>query len=132
MPPRRVRSGSKKTAAAQKSRTTSTPVTFDTVRDMARTLDGAEEGTSYGTPAFRVRGTLFLRLREDGDSLIVRMEHGERDELLAADPDTYYITDHYLDYPWILVRLSRVHADALRDLLHSAWRLAGARKRKVR
>jgi len=133
MPPRREQSRSTKTQAAKKGRRAAAgSVTFDTVRDVARALDGAVEGTSYGTPAFRVRGTLFLRLREDGDSLVVRMEHGERDDLLAADPETYYITDHYLDYPWILVRLSRVHPDALRDLLRSAWRLAGAVKRKAR
>jgi hypothetical protein len=104
------------------------PVTFETVREMALSLEDVEEGTSYGTPAFRVRGALFVRLREDPDSLVVRMEPEQREELMAADPDTYYITDHYLDYPWMLVRLSRVHPDALRDLLHVAWRLAAPKK----
>ena len=70
-----------------------------------------------------------VRLREDGDSLVVRTEFEQRQELLAADPGTYYITDHYLNYPWVLVRLSRVHPDALRDLLAGAWRLAAAGKR---
>ena len=102
----------------------SVPVTFETVRQMALSLEGVEEGTSYGTPAFRTRGELFARLREDPDSLVVRMEMEQREELMAADPDTYYITDHYLNYPWMLIRLSRVHPDALRDLLRVAWRLA--------
>jgi hypothetical protein len=47
---------------------------------------------------------------------------------MAEDPGTYYITDHYRNYPWILVRLSRVHPDALRDLLGGARRLAAAQK----
>jgi len=52
----------------------------------------------------------------------------ERDEMMAADPETYYITDHYLKYPGVLVRLSRVHPDALRDLLGRARRLTSTAK----
>jgi hypothetical protein len=87
------------------------------------------ESTSYGTPALKVNGKLIARLREDGDSLVVGTTFEEREEMMAADPDTYYITDHYLKYPWVLVRLSRAHPDALRDLLRRAWRLASAAKR---
>jgi hypothetical protein len=106
-------------------------VPFDEVRRMALSLDDVEEGTSYGTPAFKVRGALFVRLREDENSLVVRTTADQREEMLEADPDTYYIADHYLNYPWVLVRLSRVHPDAMRDLLHMAWQLAGSTKRKT-
>lgn len=99
-------------------------MTFDDVRKIALALEQVEEGTSYGTPAFKVRGKLVARLREDGETLVVGMEIDQREELLAADPDTYYLTDHYLSYPCILVRLPRVHPDALRDLLRGAVRLA--------
>ena len=58
------------------------------------------------------------------------MDFDQRKELLEADPETYYLTDHYLKYPWILVRLPRVHPDALRDLLRGAWRSAVANKRR--
>jgi hypothetical protein len=54
----------------------------------------------------------------------------EREELMAADPDTYFITDHYLKYPWVLVRMSRIHRDALGDLLRRAARVASAGKSK--
>ena len=47
---------------------------------------------------------------------------------METDPDVYYITDHYLNYPWVLVRLSRVHPDALRDLLGRSLRLAAKAK----
>jgi hypothetical protein len=103
-------------------------VTFEEVRRIALLLPNVEEGTSYGTPAFKVGGKLLARLREDGDSLVVGTTFEEREEMLAADPETYYITDHYLKYPWVLVRLSRVHSDALRDLLGRAWRLASVSK----
>ncbi|HUJ19962.1 MAG TPA: MmcQ/YjbR family DNA-binding protein [Bryobacteraceae bacterium] len=106
-------------------------VTFEAVRNIALSLDKAEEGTSYGTPAFKVSGKLFARLREDNDSLVLRVDFDEREELMKADPDTYYITDHYLHYPWILVRLSRVHPDAMPGLLRMAWRRAAAEKKRA-
>jgi len=105
-------------------------VTFDTVRKLALSLDDAEEGMSYGTPAFKVRGALFVRLREDNDTLVLRTDLDQRDELIAADPEMYFITDHYLNYPWVLVRMSRIHPDALRDLVRMAHRLAAASHRK--
>ena len=79
-----------------------------------------------------MRGALIARLRPDINSLVVRMGFEERDELMAADPETYFITDHYLNYEWILVRLSRVEPDAMRDLLLGAWRSAAAGKRRSR
>jgi hypothetical protein len=106
-------------------------VTFDTVRKIALSLENVEEGTSYGTAAFKVRGALFLRLKEDGESLVVRTDFEQREALIAEDPQTYYITDHYLKYPWVLVRLSRVHPDAMRDLIRMAWRSAAATKRRA-
>jgi hypothetical protein len=99
-------------------------ITFEQVRKIALSLENVEESTSYGTPAFKSGGKLLARLREDGDSLVVGTTFEERQEMLDADPETYYITDHYLKYPWILVRLSRVSSDVLRDLLIRARRLA--------
>jgi hypothetical protein len=118
----------KKTVNANES--ADTRVTFDTVRQISLLLDHVEEGTSYGTAAFKARGALFVRLHQDLEStIVVRTDFEQREELLAADPETYYITDHYRNYPWVLVRLSQVHSDALRDLLRMAHRLAAASKR---
>lgn len=104
-------------------------MTFKDVRKMALGLDGVEESTSYGTAAFKIRGKLIARLKEDGESLVVGTTFEEREEMMAAEPETYYITDHYLKYPWVLVRLPKVHPDALQDLLKGAVRLAAASKR---
>jgi hypothetical protein len=104
-------------------------LTFKEVRKLALSLDNVEEGTSYGTAAFKIRGKLIARLKEDGESLVVGTTFEEREEMLAADPETYYITDHYLKYPWVLVRLPKVHPDAMRDLLKGAVRLASKSKR---
>jgi hypothetical protein len=114
---------------AKDRRAANAPVTFETVREIALSLGKVEESTSYGTPAFKVRGALFVRLHDElVSTIVVRTDFDQRAELLAADPETYYITDHYRNYPWVLVRLSRVHPDALRDLLRMACRLAASSK----
>jgi hypothetical protein len=106
-------------------------VTFAAVRKFALALDSVEEGLSYGTPGFRVGGVLFLRFHQDGESLVVRTDCEQREELMAADPASYYVTDHYVKYEWILVRVARVHADALRDLIRWAHKSAAAEKRRA-
>ena len=103
------------------------PVTFETVRQLALALPGVDEGKSWGTPAFRVGKKFLARLREDGD-LVVRVEFAAREVLMGAAPGTFYITDHYRDYPAMLVRLSKVDPDDLRELLEEAWRRNASKK----
>ena len=99
------------------------PAAFQIVRRLALALPDAEESTSYGTPAFKVRGKLFARLHQDNESLVVRMDQRERAIRMQADQQTYHITDHYTNYPWILVRLASVSRDDLGELLKDAWQL---------
>jgi hypothetical protein len=112
-------------------------VKFEAVRKFVLSLDGVEEVRSYGTPGFKVRGALFARLKEDGETLVVCMGFDARDEMIAAAPEIYFVTDHYLNYKWILVRLPKLEMDGMRDLLRGAWRMAemekaaGRRKRRA-
>ena len=106
------------------------PVTYETIRRIAGAFPHVEESTSYGTPALKVKGKLFVRLREDPDSLVVKMPFDQREEMMANDPDTYYVTDHYRPYEWMLVRLSKVHPDALPGLLQTAYRAAVPSKKR--
>jgi hypothetical protein len=101
---------------------------FEQARKIALTLDGVEEGKSYGTAAFKIGGKLIARLKEDGEWLVVGTTMEEREGLMADAPATYYITDHYLKYPWVLVRLPWVKPEELRELLARAVRLAKAKK----
>jgi hypothetical protein len=106
-------------------------IDFDAVRKIGLGLPHVEDGTMYGSPALKVQGKLLACLAihksAEPDSLAVRIDFEQRDELISADPDTYYLTDHYMDYPVVLVRLSRIHPDALRDLLGAAWRFVSAK-----
>ena len=83
---------------------------------------------SYGTPAFKVRGVLFLRLWEDNETLVVRTEIDRREDMIEEDPETYFLTDHYLNYPWILVRLPQIKREALREMIVAAWQLASKKR----
>src|SRR5260370_42370063 len=107
-------------------------ISFETVRKIGLTLPGVEESTAYGAPALKVHGKLLAcvpshRSAEPG-SLVVRVDFDDRAELLAADPDVYYVTDHYLNYTSLPVRLSRVTPDVLRDLLGMAHKFVTARR----
>jgi hypothetical protein len=103
-------------------------VTFAQLRDYALTLPGVEEGTSYGTAAFRVKGKFFLRLKEDGETLVLKTDFYERDHLMESDPETFFITDHYRDYPAVLVRLAAVRPRQLRELVLDSWRRHAPKK----
>ena len=98
-------------------------VTFAQVRIAAGSLPGVVDSTSYGTPALKVRGKLLARLHQSGEFLVLRADLLDREILMQADPAVFCITDHYRDYPWILVRFSAVDPGALPDLLERAWRL---------
>jgi len=116
-----------KTTKTPSRRTSRKGVTFQTVREIAQTLAGAEESTSYGTPALKVKGKLFARQHQDGESLVVRVNFDQREVMISEAPDKFYLTDHYLNYPWVLVRMASVTADELRDLLTGAWRRVGGK-----
>src|SRR6476661_2931629 len=104
---------------------------FKTVESIARSLPDVEVTTSWGAPALKVRGKMFACMAShksaEPNTLVVMMDFADRDALVEDDPGTYYLKDHYLNYPCVLVRLSRVRADALRDLVAGAHRFISAR-----
>jgi len=116
-----------------------TALTFDTVRKIGLALPDVEEATSYGVPALKVRGHMFTCIptnkAAEPDSLVVRLSFEDRDALLAEAPETYYLKEHYVDYPCVLVRLTRIDKDALADLIKASWKFeieSRARRRPVK
>ncbi len=89
---------------------------------LAKKLPGVEEGSSYGTPALRVRKKLLARLKEDGKTVALRVDVLDRDLLLESDSKAFLLTDHYRPYPFVLVRLQHVRLDVVEELLEQAWR----------
>jgi hypothetical protein len=95
-------------------------------------MPDVELTTTWGAPTLKLRGRLLacqaINKSAEPGSLVVKVDFAQRDELIAADPATYYVTDHYVDYASVLVRLGRVHPDALRGLLRMAWEYTNARR----
>src|SRR5262249_55901346 len=107
---------------------------FARVRTLGRSLSDVEEGTSWGAPALKTGGQMFAcipthKSAEPG-SLVVRIDLEDRDELLTAHPETYYLKEHYVNYPCVLVRLGRIGDEALRDLLRMAHEFVRRRAKR--
>jgi hypothetical protein len=100
----------------------------NTVRRIALSLPGVEEGPSYGTPGFRVKGRFMARFWEDGETLVVKCGHAESEFWQKYDPEIFFITDHYRGYPTVLVRMARVSEENLREVLEQAWRFQAPKK----
>ena len=108
--------------------------TFEIVRVVGLTLPNVEAATKYdGSPVLKVGGRfmagLATHLSAEPDTLVVRHGLEEREWLLEEAPETYYLTDYYRRYPLVLVRLSRIEPDALRDVLSVSWRLTATKNR---
>lgn len=108
---------------------------FDTASTVGLSLPGVQATTRYdGSPVLKLGGCFMAGLAThrsaEPDTLVVRVNLEERELLLDEAPETYYVTDHYRRYPVVLVRLSRIDRDALRDLLSVSWRLTSAKARR--
>jgi hypothetical protein len=111
---------------------------FETVKRIALGMPDVDASTT--AQAVKVRGKLLtwipINKSAEPGSLAVRIDLDRRAELLAEAPEVYYVTDHYVNYPVVLVRLSRIQPDALPDLLSVAWRFVTAKtpggKRAIR
>src|SRR5215469_13197485 len=105
-------------------------VTPAQLRKIALAFPGASEAPSYGgQPAFKIEKKFFTRLRSEDDSIVWIVDSiDERDALLEMDPKTYFITDHYKDYPSVLVRIARIDTAMLRKMLERRWRAIAPKK----
>ena len=110
-------------------------IDFEVVRNIARALPDVEESSLHGAPSLKVSGRLLtcpaLHRSAESDSLVVRIGFERRAELLAADPSIYYVTDHYVNHPAVLVRLGQIDRDSLRDLLGLAWRFVSSKSKRA-
>jgi hypothetical protein len=104
------------------------PANLDTIRKLAFALPDVQEASCYGTPGFYVRKKMFLRIWEDGETLVVRCPIEKREELIDGNPDAFYVTDHYLNYPYVLINLLAVNERLLAEMIEAAWRLQASKK----
>jgi len=104
-------------------------MTPDEMEAIVMSFPGAEKGVSYGSPAYKVNGKFFTRLRrEDQSVVLVGISPDERDMLMEAEPDTFHITPHYKDYPSVLARIATLHPGSFRNFLERKWRTVAPKK----
>ena len=99
---------------------------WEKVKAIALQLPGTHEKPCHGTPAMYVGKKLFARLREDDESLAIY--NNERDIWMAKNPNVFFITDHYLNYPMLLIHLSKVSKADLKTLLINSWKIRAGKK----
>ncbi len=120
---RTSRAGAKRSSARR-------GVTWREVLALALSFPGVKEGSSYGAPALLLDGKFFSRFNEKEQALVVHAEEALRDALLAGKPDVYFTTDHYRNYPALLVRLPRAQHSELAALYEAHFR-AHAKKARI-
>jgi hypothetical protein len=104
-------------------------MTYDAVRAFAFSLPGVEDGTSYGYACLKAHGKFLTRLKEYGDTLVCPgVAFDEREMLMQAEPETFYLTDHYRNYPYVLVRLAHVDPGTVERLIERQWRKTAPKK----
>jgi hypothetical protein len=108
---------------------------FEIVKTVGLALPEVEAMTNWaGLPVLRVRGRFMAGLAShrsvEPGTLVVRCALDERERFLDDAPETYYVTEYYRPYPVVLVRLSQLDRDALRDLLSVSWRMAVEKTRR--
>ena len=122
MPKRVTRKGLHSGASSSKG------LSFGDIAVIAGRFPGVVETTSYGTRALKVGKTLLARLKEDGETLVLKMDIVSRDFVLREQPAVFFMTDHYRDYPYVLVRLAALETGQAKELLEDAWRLSAPKR----
>ena len=102
-------------------------VTVQAARQLLLSLPEVSEGRSYGMPSFLLKGRFLARFRDENKVLVLQLATiGEREVLVELDPGAFFFTDHYRDYPAVLVRLEKVAAPLLTDIVTESWRHVSA------
>src|ERR1700744_3380775 len=98
-------------------------MTFEDIRKLALTWPEVEDGASYGTPALKVRKKMLVRLKEDGDSLVMPGVPADEGAMLVdTRPKFFYFPDPSRAYPIALIRLSKATRNTVEPFLRRRWR----------
>ena len=102
---------------------------FSKLKRKLLTWPGVQESSHYGQPSIKAFGKFLTRLKEDGDSIVVSgINFDEREMLIETQGDVFYITDHYRNFPSVLMRLSASDAAAVEAILRRRWRELAPKK----
>jgi hypothetical protein len=104
------------------------PVTYKEVCQYALALPGVSEGNAYGGPSLHVGRKFLGRLKDDGETLVLKVDLSVRQSLLESAPDAFFLTDHYRLHPLVLVNLLAVRRSTLQPLIEQGWRIVASKR----
>ena len=105
------------------------PLSESQFKTIALSFPEAHEKSSYGNPSIFIAKKFFARLRKEDDSIVLIVGSiDEREMMIESDPKTFHITEHYRDYPSVLVRIGRINEKTLRGMLERRWRAIAPKK----
>ncbi|WEK50113.1 MAG: MmcQ/YjbR family DNA-binding protein [Candidatus Kaistia colombiensis] len=104
------------------------PVDTDGLKQIFLALPEVREGITHGTLSFYLGKTFFGRMQEDGFTFALKMDLGDRDMLIAIEPEIFFTNDHFRGYAYVLVRLRSIDADRLAPLVEKSWRYAAPKR----
>jgi len=92
-------------------------------------LPETEESTWFRTPALKVKGKSFCRMKEDGETLVIQvLDLEDKEALLRSDPGVFFTTPHYDGYAAVLVHLEAIEVDELEELIIDSWLLKAPKR----
>ena len=117
-----------------KRTTRRTGLSVEAASRLVLSLADVAEGRSYGMPAFLLKGKFFARFRDDDTVLVLQLGSiDDRDVLMQLNPRAFFFTQHYRDYPAVLIRLAEISRPELEEVLRVAWEdVSAKRSRKSR
>lgn len=117
-----------------KRTTQRTGLSVEAASRLVLSLTDVAEGRSYGMPAFLLKGKFFARFRDDDTVLVLQLGSiDDRDVLMQLNPRAFFFTEHYRDYPAVLIRLAEISRPELEEVLRVAWEdVSAKRTRKSR
>lgn len=106
-------------------------MTYDDVIAIATSFPGVVQSMSYGTPSIKLGSKFLLREREPGIVALQRPSIDERDMLIEIEPDRFFITEHYRDYAYVLIRLDKIDRGQFHGLFETIWREKATKTQKL-
>ena len=94
-------------------------------------LPGVVETTSWGQPTLKAHGKLWVWWSPHEDAIVFKVPIEEREILIEAEPDRFFVTPHYQGHPMILMRPEKLDLEWARHNLIRVWR-AHAPKRVLK
>jgi hypothetical protein len=97
----------------------------DDVRRIALSLPQTVERELWSIPTFHVGGRMFVTIPDDQTSFAVRCPRHERAELIAAEPEKFWVPPHEAGSSWVRARMAALEgAGELEDIVADSWRQA--------